>query len=210
MNIRTFIIFLITALVFAGSNASSQVFYGGLQLGINGSQIWGDQMSGFNKGGVLAGVFVDFPVSKKIYFSMEMNYMQKGSRRMIDEYNQNPGLWNLLRISYFEMPIFFNYRCYEKVDLNIAFSHGIKVGVKYVDLNGIEDPQYDFIRPYEFGIYAGGNYRASKKFIFTYRAGGSLVTIGEGKSKPIWAKTNTGMINIVISCSVKYYFLSPK
>jgi len=115
-------------------------------LGINGSQIWGDEMKGFNKGGVLAGVFIDFPVSKRSFFSMEMNYTQKGSRRMMDEFNQNPGLWNLLRISYIEVPIFYNYRFAEKADINIAFSHALKVGVKYVDLNGLEDPDYDFIR----------------------------------------------------------------
>ena len=141
---------------------------------------------------------------------MEMNYTQKGSRRMMDEFNQNPGLWNLLRISYIEVPIFYNYRFAEKADINIAFSHALKVGVKYVDLNGLEDPDYDFIRPYELGLYFGGNYHATKKLVFTYRAGGSLHTIGEGKSKPIWAKTNTGMINIVISCAAKYYFISPK
>lgn len=65
---RTFIIILTTLVVMASSESKAQVFYGGLQLGINGSQIWGDQMSGFNKGGVLAGVFIDFPVTKRVYF----------------------------------------------------------------------------------------------------------------------------------------------
>ena len=86
-----FLIFFSLLTFFIGLQTHAQVFYGGLQLGINGSQIWGDEMKGFNKGGVLAGVFIDFPVSKRSFFSMEMNYTQKGSRRMMDEFNQNPG-----------------------------------------------------------------------------------------------------------------------
>jgi hypothetical protein len=209
MKSRLFHFSITIILLLTGLKVSPQVFYSGLQLGLNGSQVAGDEMSGFNKGGLLAGVFVDLPVTERSSFTLELNYTMKGSRRVMNEDNTSPGLWNLLRISYLEVPIFYNYRVTEKVDFIAAFSHALKVGVKYVDVNGYEI-DYDFIRPYEFGFYIGGNYRPGNKFIFSLRGGASLYTIGEGKSYPIWAYRNDGMLNIVTSFSVKYYYMAPK
>lgn len=191
-----------------GFNAISQKFYGGLHAGINGSQIWGDKMSGFNKGGLIAGVFIDIPYSEKTFFSMELNYTEKGSRAK-DGLMTNAGSWTLLKITYLEVPVFINYRLSEKTDLNIGLYYGIKVGHNFIDSLGTQDAISDPTRSYDFGISGGGNYRLGKKFKLSFRAGASLVTVGLGKSNPIWAKTNTGMINIVTSCAIKYYFLSP-
>jgi len=192
-----------------GFNANSQKFYGGLQAGINGSQINGDHMSGFDKGGLLAGVFIDFPYSQKVFFSMELNYSEKGSRSK-DGTMQTAGSWTLFKVSYLEVPLFINYRLSEKADLNIGLSYGIKVGHKFIDSLGIENPTADPTRPHDFEICGGGNYRLGDKFKVSLRAAASLISIEQGGSNPLWAKTNTGMINIVISCAIKYYFLRPK
>lgn len=208
--INKYLIFaLTTMLVLTGSKANSQKFYGGIQAGINGSQVNGDHMSGFDKGGLLAGVFIDFPYSQNVFFSMELNYSEKGSRSK-DGTMQTAGSWTLFRISYLEVPLLINYRLSEKADLNIGLSYGIKVGHKFIDSFGIEIPTADPTRPHDFEICGGGNYRLGKNFKVSFRAAASFISIEQGKSNPLWAKTNTGMINIVISCAIKYYFLSPK
>jgi Outer membrane protein beta-barrel domain len=206
---RVLIIFLTTTLLLICLEANSQKFYGGLQLGINGSQINGDHMSGFDKGGLLAGVFIDYPYSQRVFFTMELNYTEKGSRSK-DGTMQTAGSWTLFKISYLEVPLFINYKLSEKADLNIGLSFGLKVGHNYIDSLGTEDPNYDFTHPYDFGICGGGNYKLGNKFKLSLRAGASLITIGTGKSNPFWAKRNSGFINIVISGAIKYYFLSPK
>jgi hypothetical protein len=188
--------------------ANCQKFYGGLHGGINGSQIWGDQMSGFNKGGLIAGVFIDYPWSQNAFFTMELNYTEKGSRSK-DGTSQTAGSWTLFKISYLEVPLLYNYSFAEKLDLNIGLYYGIKVGHNYIDSLGSEFPEYDFTRSSDFGIVGGINYRLGQKFKISIRESASLITIGAGKSNPIWAKTNTGMINIVTSFVIKYYFLSP-
>ena len=208
--INKYLIFaLTTMLVLTGSKANSQKFYGGLQAGINGSQINGDHMSGFDKGGLLAGVFIDYPYSQRVFFTMELNYTEKGSKSK-DGTMQTAGSWTLAKISYLEVPLFINYKLSEKIDLNIGLSYGIKVGHKYFDSLDNEEPNIDRFRSSDFGICGGGNYKLGNKFKLSLRAGASLITIGKGKSNPFWAKRNSGFINIVISAGIKYYFLSPK
>jgi hypothetical protein len=202
------IIFLTSMLLLGSLSANSQYFFGGLQAGINGTQIWGDKMKGFNKGGLIAGVFIDFPVSKKAFLTMEMNYTEKGSRSK-DGTMQTAGTWTLVKVSYLEVPLLINYKLSEKADLNIGLSYGIKVGHKYTDSLGIENPAFDPFRNYDFEMCGGGNYRLGDKFKLTLRAGASLITVGKGKSNPIWSKTNTGLINIVTTCTIKYFFLKP-
>ena len=208
MKQRTILIILTLIGLLSGYETIAQKFYGGLQGGINGSQIWGDKMKGFNKGGILAGVFIDFPIKQNVSITMEMNYTQKGSRSK-NGLMTTSGSWTLLKISYLEVPLFVNYKLTEKTDLNIGLYYGIKVGHKYIDSLGTEDAFSDPTRRYDFGISAGGNYRLGEKYLLSLRIGTSLATVGLGKSNPIWAKTNTGMINIVTSCFFKYYFLRP-
>jgi hypothetical protein len=208
MKNRLLLFIILTLFISSGYQSNAQKFYGGLHLGINGSQIWGDKMAGFDKGGLLAGVFIDYPLSDDIFLTMELDYTEKGSRAK-DGLIENSGSWNMAKLSYLEVPIFFNYRLTDKFDLIIGLSYGIKVAHNYIESDGTENPDYDFTKSYDFGINGGVNYHLSKKFLVSIRAFSSLITIGKEESNPIWARTNRGFINNVVSCSLKYYFLSP-
>ena len=61
------------------SNLQAQNFGGGIILGLSTSQVGGDDLAGFNKAGVLAGVFANKSISELLSLQMEMNYIQKGS-----------------------------------------------------------------------------------------------------------------------------------
>jgi hypothetical protein len=197
-------LFFIIPVLLLSTVAEAQKFRTGLHAGINGSQIWGDHMSGFNKGGLLAGVFVDFLYKPKMIFSFEMNYTDKGSRRIIDEFDQNPGDWNLYRLSYLEVPLIYKYSFARKFNVELALACGYLVGQKYIDRYRTEVPDADFARKYDASAFLGVNYILGD-FLVAVRLQSSFLTVGKGKSNPIWAKTNTGWINIVSSFDVRYY-----
>ena len=58
------------------SNLQAQNFGGGIILGLSTSQVGGDDLAGFNKAGVLAGVFANKSISELLSLQMEMNYIQ--------------------------------------------------------------------------------------------------------------------------------------
>src|SRR5258706_10632378 len=100
MNIkvgRIFFLFfiLITNLIYA------QNFNAGLRFGIDGSQVNGDNLSGFNKAGIIAGAYVSRKFSDLISLQMEMVYIQKGSRKPTDMNNS----YYRLRVHYIEVPV---------------------------------------------------------------------------------------------------------
>jgi hypothetical protein len=200
---RIFFYCLVLALL--SGTGYCQKFKMGLQAGINGSQIWGDHMAGFNKGGLLAGVVVDFKYTEKVNFSFELNYTEKGSRRIINESNTNPGDWNLYKASYLEVPVIFTYKFPKNFDLNLALACGFLVHEKYIDSLGVEMPDIHMTRNYDANAFLGINYHFGKNFLFGVRIQSSFITIGKGKSHPVWAKTNTGWINIVTSALLRYY-----
>ena len=76
-----FILFL-SPLLIQGQN-----FKAGIRFGICGSQVNGDNLSGFNKAGIVAGAFVNRNLSKPFNMQMEIVYIQKGSRKPTDDAN---------------------------------------------------------------------------------------------------------------------------
>ena len=58
---------------------SAQNFGGGLIVGLNASQIDGDNASGFNKAGLSIGGFVDYEITKNVLFQPEILFDQLGS-----------------------------------------------------------------------------------------------------------------------------------
>ena len=53
----------------------AQNFGGGIILGLSTSQVGGDDLEGFNKAGLLAGVFANKAISPLLSFQMEMTFI---------------------------------------------------------------------------------------------------------------------------------------
>ena len=89
----------------------AQDFGGGIILGLSTSQVGGDDLGGFNKAGLLAGVFANKAISPLISFQMEMTYIQKGSNNpnMNDAEDINNYLKEDISSYYFEMPLLLKY-----------------------------------------------------------------------------------------------------
>lgn len=92
---------------------AAQAFRAQALLGLNASQIDGDNLWGYNQGGILGGVKVALPLSDIVTMQAGMLYSAKGSR-----YNENTGEpYTIFRLSYLELPIEVQAHLVDKVYL---------------------------------------------------------------------------------------------
>lgn len=75
-------------------------FKGGLEGGIVGTQVDGENLSGFNKAGFRFGGFIEKPLNDKWSGQFSMVYFPKGSRDSINY---------AIRLHYIEMPLTIRY-----------------------------------------------------------------------------------------------------
>lgn len=89
-------------------NVNAQEFKGGALIGIAGSQVYGDKLSGYNKPGFIGGFFVNRKIKKDFSWQMELKYIQKGSRKVLSD--SIPAYF--LHLNYVEVPLLlhWNYR----------------------------------------------------------------------------------------------------
>jgi len=184
---KSLLLTLITIFLGISSNVKAQVFLGEAFVGLNINQVDGDQMMGFFKKGVHAGVGVMTPVFQKRNFSIELSlevlYNQKGAKQdakydtIIDPITQQhlTGEYNL-RLHYGEVPLMVYF-----TDKKF-FSGG--VGVSYARLMGLKEYEHgqetgvsltsgDYNRD-EFNILAEVKIRIWKRLKFGVRYSYSL------------------------------------
>jgi hypothetical protein len=155
---RTFLLFsfLLFSFCFLLS-ASAQRFIGGVAVGINATQVDGDEVFGYNKAGFNGGPYVKLMLDRKQRFSltMELLYTQKGASKrypppagvrvalgdtmLIDpqypEYDKR--YFYRLRTDYLELPLLVHYD-----DPRSKISIGI--GISWARLVYIRESQWDF------------------------------------------------------------------
>src|SRR4051812_48570184 len=97
------ILFFVILFSIAGLSTKGQStgFGSGLRLGIAGTQVNGDRLSGFNKVGIVGGLFITRHFNKSFSWQFEMVYVQKGSRKPTTKDNT----YYLLRVNYIELPL---------------------------------------------------------------------------------------------------------
>ena len=64
---------------------SAQNFDAGLTGGFCTSQVSGDNLSGYNKLGSRFGAYISYPINKKMSYQLEMQHLQKGSKKPYTE-----------------------------------------------------------------------------------------------------------------------------
>ena len=99
------LLFTAAILVITMVTASAQNFNGGFLAGIGAAEISGDRLEGPNKAGIYAGAFVNRYFTKHSSAQMELNFVQKGSRKNPDSLDYST---YLLRLNYVEL--FLNYK----------------------------------------------------------------------------------------------------
>lgn len=117
----------------------SQTFKGGLRIGFSGSQISGDDLSGFHKFGAYAGGFVNAPISAngKWKIQPEINFSMKGSSTFFRA-NKSGTIGNkyVLTLLYIDVPILFKWNPWRNLELEAGPSFNILCHASEKDAHG--------------------------------------------------------------------------
>jgi hypothetical protein len=199
--------FLVVLFSFFINHLYSQQFQGGLFIGLTTTQVSGDQLSGFNKTGFLAGCNVSLPLGKNFDLALEMMYIQKGSRRK-PKPDQGDDTAYVMKVNYVEVPIMLSYTYHKRIKFEAGPAFGRLVFSSEEDQYGeIPDRIQDRnpFKKYEFSVYAGLSYRFYKGWYVHTRLGTSVFPIRDFTYGQNYF-FNRGQYNTVLFFSVRYLF----
>ncbi len=112
----------------------AQVIKAEALLGLNLTQVEGDEVYGFKKPGINIGAGAMIPLGKNWDISFEITYNQKGAKQG-DQYNDTiddvpvTGAYKL-RLNYAEIPVLIHYTDKEFLTIGAGFSFGRLVGIQ--------------------------------------------------------------------------------
>jgi hypothetical protein len=172
--LRNKLLALVLATLSLVSISQAQVFEGGLQAGIAGTQVAGDTYSGYNKSGVFAGMWIKLQPSNDISFQTELYYIQKGSRHNPDEKKQDFSFY-LMRLGYVEMPFLIQYKLRSKLQLETGLALSVL-------LHSYENRDYIDLSTDDFSVLnpvfiAGFSYPLGDRFSVHLRLSNSILSI---------------------------------
>lgn len=194
-------ILTLTYILLIPSVILSQEFNGGLLLGFNLSEISGDRVTGPNQPGLYAGVFTNLYVSERSSLQMELDYVQKGSRKKADTLDDGYSI----RMHYIELHLLYHFDI-KRLTLEAGSSLGYLAGNPYDTYYGYE--YYDF-HTLDFSIIIGLHYRLLEKLRVAARYSNSILPVSDNPS----GNTSTlrrGEYNEVLSFSLYVTILKPK
>lgn len=172
------------------SSATAQSFRAQAVLGLNATQIDGDQLWGYNQAGILGGVKVALPLSDAITMQAGMLYSAKGSRN--GEYE--PG-FTIIRLSYLELPVEIQGHLVDKVYLFGGLSPNYLINARSDTGFGFASSRTGF-RNFDLCFVAGILYRFADN-------AGVQVRISDGLGS---ANRLRYLRNRALSFALVYYF----
>lgn len=193
---------VLSLFLLAGFVSFAQDFNGGILGGIAASEVSGDRLSGPNKAGIYAGVFVNRYFSPRSSIQMELNYIQKGSRENPDSSNNYQSY--LLRLNYIEMPLHYRYDFAERAMFEVGLSLGVLVH-SYEEANGSTDVSGPDFYTTDFCFNFGFFYSLTEALQINVRYSNSILPIRPHSSGQTY-RGNKGQYNEVLSF-VLYYDL---
>jgi hypothetical protein len=166
------IFFLIFLLVYI-CKGFSQSFKAGLFSGISASQVAGDNLSGFNKAGLILGGSVKTPVAEKWFLQMEIQYINKGSRKPVSETESS---YYVMKLRYAEVPVFISWKFINNFSAEGGASVGFLLKATEENEYGEYDPNPDFEKM-DFSFNFGLRYTYKEHWSFNLRFSQSFIPI---------------------------------
>jgi hypothetical protein len=121
-------VFLLMMLMLAGAGVNqAQWIRGGLTVGMNMTQVDGDEIYGFRKYGFHGGAIGTVPVKNDFLITLETLYSQKGANqpRRTQYYRQYR-----VELDYVEVPVLLQYNDRDIFTIGAGFAYGRLVNVK--------------------------------------------------------------------------------
>ncbi|MDB4107055.1 PorT family protein [Bacteroidia bacterium] len=183
--------------------ALGQGFGAQVHLAANFSQVDGDQLGGYNKLGLNAGLQINRAIKEDWEGAFEIRYSMKGAKKVIDP--EAPATFSLkLNYDYLEVPFLLKYTKYDKITPFAGISVGANVRNQR-DENGIvsNEQALNFM---EVGFHLGGNYHFTDKWGIDLRHSYSLISVRDFPivvNSPTWFG-RAGWYNRLFSVGLTY------
>lgn len=168
-------------------------------VGLNASQIDGDDSYGFHKLGWSAGARLAYATDKSYDLSLEMLYSQRGSLvKPIDDKIPN----FKIKLNYFEFPVVFSIRDWY-IEESSFYKVRADLGVSYGYLFGIDAPGYDeaSFKTHDVSYLIGAGINFTKRFGMSLRYTSSFFKVY--KSADV---EDSGLLSYFLTLRSEYSF----
>ena len=187
---------LVLLFIFFLTSVKAQNFKAKLFLGAAGSQVSGDELSGFNKGGALFGLGATYPIKATSALSLQLCYLQKGSRKPSKLDQGDPATY-LMRLNYIESSISYDFSLSRKVYLRVGPSIGYLISSKEENQDGALGNRSKF-SPVDISLAGALGFPFSNSWNFEFGYLQSVLPIREhGSGETLYL--NKGQYNSVIT-----------
>ncbi len=162
------------------STVSAQSFRGGVTAGITASQVDGDSYSGYDKLGVLGGVFVSRDLLPYLDARIEIRYAQRGARKPANK--DNIGTY-MLALHYIDIPVMASFRIKQYGTADIGLIPGYMFAANGRDDGGKlpEDYLIEF-RKFDLGTLLGVTINITEKASVSIRYSYSIFSLRDLES----------------------------
>ena len=177
---------------------SAQNFDAGLIGGFCTSQVSGDNLSGYNKLGSRFGAYINYPINKKMSYQLEMQFLQKGSKK---PYTENSPESYLFELNYIELPATLNYQV--RKGISIESGLGTAFLVDYKEQDEITDINTDKPNTLALDFLLGVQYDIKKNLKLNIRYANSISRIRKHASEEE-SGLNSGQFSSLVSFALMY------
>jgi hypothetical protein len=191
--------FVIAFLALSTFTICAQDFNGGVLGGLSASEISGDRLEGPNKAGLYLGAFVNRYFSKRSSIQMELDYIQKGSRKNPDSLDYST---YLLRLNYIEIPVHYKYDFHERGTLETGLGFGFLIN-SYEEADGYEWVSGTEFQTLDLSFNIGLYFRLLEHLWINVRYSNSILAVRPHESGQTY-KWNKGQYNEVLSFTLHY------
>lgn len=196
-------LFLLITLLLATSALFAQRFDAGLIAGFNGSQVEGDELKGYHKVGILAGIFVQTDIAPAIVAGMEIKYSQKGARRKFDPEKNEIKDKYIMRLGYIDVPIFMGFRANQRSMIIAGIAPGVLIHSKELNSEGeIPEPDRQTFNTFDLQPFVGFKFDFLERASLDLRLGISVIPSSDKSGSNYYF--HNGLFNNVISLAVYY------
>jgi hypothetical protein len=181
---------------------SAQDFNGGFLAGVSAAEISGDRLEGPNKAGIYAGVFVNRYFTDRSSAQMELNFIQKGSRKNPDSLNFDT---YLLRLNYVELMVHYKWDFGTRFTLEAGPSLGVLINKPpYEEANGqlLTEPEF---KSTDLSLNVGLYVALTERWQFNLRYSNSIIAVRPHSNGQTY-RWNRGQYNEVLSFTFHYTF----
>ena len=191
---------IIVTLVIYSFIGFSQSFSGGFMIGAGGSQIDGDEQSGYKKPGFIGGAYISRKLSENISFKIESYYIGKGAVLNIDQADGTVYQQFNTSLHYIEMPFLIAFTLHPKIEIALGIAPSYLFEHKLTQDRFLIDKSMYSLNSLDFQPIGQVDFFLTDKIITSLRFSYSITDVRKEDNMAIWKNNN---ISIVLRYKIK-------